>query len=81
MKRFAIAFLLAVLMLSLSAQTPASLAGKQVTLEALQQRLQELQKERETVLANLHAYDGAIQETQHWITELTKAPQGEQEKK
>lgn len=40
--------------------------------EMVQQRLQRLKSEREQMVANVHAYDGAIQEVQHWLDELDK---------
>ena len=39
-----------------------------MTKEALEERLQLLQKELEQVRANLFAYDGAIQECKYWLS-------------
>ena len=38
-----------------------------MTLEALRERLAKLQAEYEQTKANMHAYEGAIQECQYWI--------------
>jgi peptidoglycan hydrolase CwlO-like protein len=53
-----------------------------ITLEALQSRLQLLNKDREQMVANVNALDGAIQECQHWIDQLStpKEPKKAKEK-
>jgi peptidoglycan hydrolase CwlO-like protein len=52
------------------AQTKNGPATPAVTREQLEKRLAELHAGREQALANVHAFDGAIQECQHWIDEL-----------
>lgn len=51
-----------------------------ITKEALTQRLAqlkqgqaELQKQQAKIVADLNAYDGAIQECEHWLSEAEKA--------
>lgn len=51
----------------------------EITKEALEIRLQKLLQEREMLQneliqkqANLHAYDGAIEDCQYWLAQLTK---------
>lgn len=46
---------------------------KGITKEALEQRLKQLQTGRIQAVANLNAFDGAIQECQHWLDELNAA--------
>ena len=44
-----------------------------MTLEALRERLVKLQAEYEQTKANMHAYEGAIQECQYWLNQLQEA--------
>lgn len=53
---------------------PAAPAG--VTKEKLQARLTELQKGRDQAMANVNAYDGAIQECQYWISQVEESEKG-----
>ena len=47
-----------------------------ITAQALELRLAELERGRTQALANLHAYDGAIQECQYWLAVVKpKEPQ------
>lgn len=41
-----------------------------ITLEMMQERLANLQEERDQLQKNLYAYDGAIQDCQYWIGQL-----------
>ena len=43
-----------------------------MTKDLLQQRLEKLEADRNQLLANLNAYDGAIQEAKYWLTQLEK---------
>ena len=38
--------------------------------ELVQQRLQQLKTEREQMVANIHAYDGGIQDCEYWLSVL-----------
>ena len=44
-----------------------------ITREALLDRLEALERDREQVIANINAYDGAIQECKYWIEQLENA--------
>jgi hypothetical protein len=65
--------------LALCAQTmspPATAAvnpAAVVTREQLEQRLTELKAGKEQAIANVNAFEGAIQETLRWLDELDKA--------
>ena len=51
--------------------------------ERIQQRLAELKSERDRLIANVHAYEGAIQELSRWLEEVkngTGGIQGSSEK-
>jgi len=41
-----------------------------ITREAIQNRLDRLVEEYEQAKANMHAYEGAIQECRYWLNEL-----------
>ena len=41
-----------------------------ITREAIETRLAELRRDAEQMRANLHAYDGAIQDCEHWLAVL-----------
>lgn len=41
--------------------------------EKLEERIQTLEKEREAVRQSLLMYEGALQDCQHWLSELKKA--------
>lgn len=46
-----------------------------ITREDLLTRLEQLRKEQADTLANAHAYSGAIQEAEHWLSQIdTKNP-------
>lgn len=59
-----------------SAQTTANPAPPSATIPAVvtqidvEARLTELERGRAQALANLHAYDGAIQECQYWLATI-----------
>ena len=44
-----------------------------MTVETVLERLDKLKKERESLQANLYAYEGAIQECQYWLEEAEKS--------
>lgn len=58
-------------------EKPATVIG--ISKEALQERLGKLNQGRDNALATLQAYDGAIQECQHWIDYLEKQKKEAQE--
>jgi hypothetical protein len=43
-----------------------------ITKQAIQERIDKLQKSREQAIANVNAYDGAIQEAQYWLSLFTE---------
>ena len=47
--------------------------------EALLDRLEVLQRDRAQVIANINAYDGAIQECKYWLEQLELAEKKEEE--
>lgn len=49
-----------------------------ITKEALEQRLAALQRDRTQAVANVNAYDGAIQECRFWLELLKDAEQEEE---
>jgi hypothetical protein len=57
--------------LSICQEKPKEPEKPAMTLETLQTRMGTLQKGREQAIANVNAYDGAIQECQYWIDYLT----------
>ncbi len=71
MKLFVVFFILGGLLLAQApSPTPAPPA---ITREQLQARLEDLQHGKEQAIANVNAFVGAIQETQHWLDELKAA--------
>lgn len=38
--------------------------------ELVLRRLQQLKKEREQMVANIHAYDGGIQDCEYWLSQF-----------
>lgn len=48
-----------------------------VTIAAIEARLAQLRREAEQVKANLHAYDGAIQECEYWLAVALNETAGE----
>ena len=48
---------------------------KGISRGALKARIQKLQAERAQLIANLNAYDGAIQEAEYWLKQLEENPQ------
>ena len=46
--------------------------GKHMTKEKLQERMKQLEMERRQLEATILSYNGAIQDCQHWIAELDK---------
>ena len=66
-------FLLMACVLLLQAASPDSSENNSpaaITKEALEERLVELQQQREQAIANVNAISGALQECQHWIAWL-----------
>jgi hypothetical protein len=59
------------LAITFSQDSPKEPENPAMTLETLQTRMGTLQKGREQAIANVNAYDGAIQECQYWIDQLT----------
>jgi len=60
--------------LSMSAQDNSLKEAKPaITKQAFQDRLAGLEKGRAQALADLSAYDGAIQECQYWLEQVEKA--------
>lgn len=51
----------------LSAQDSKESSPPAITVKLLENRLAELQRSREQLVANIHAHDGAIEECQYWI--------------
>lgn len=51
-----------------------------MTPEKLQERIAAHMKQRDNLIANLHAIEGAVQEAEYWLKEL-EAPKGTPEKK
>jgi len=43
-----------------------------LTKEMIEQRLAKLKAEREQLIANLNAYNGAIQDCEYWLSVLDK---------
>jgi len=65
-----------------AAPSPAPPKPPVISLEALEKRLVILERGRAQALANLNAYDGAIQEVQFWINWLKEqAKEAEAKKK
>jgi hypothetical protein len=60
------------------AATPATTV---ITKAALEERLAGLQKSREQTLANLNAYNGAIEECQYWLDQLRAEEKAKEEAK
>jgi hypothetical protein len=54
-------------------------ASALITQSVIEERLAELEKGRTQAAANLHAFDGAIQECQYWLN-LVKAKAAEAKK-
>jgi len=80
MRQVALAFcVLAVFGLGL-AQDKKPDAPSPITKPAIQQRLQYLQAGREQALANLNAFNGAIQECQYWLGQIDAAEKAAAEK-
>ena len=52
-----------------------------ITREALLDRLEVLERDRAQVIANINAYDGAIQECKYWLEQLEIAEKEEKEEK
>lgn len=44
-----------------------------MTKEQLTQRLQALTQERDKIIANVHAFNGAIEDCKYWLAEFEKA--------
>lgn len=72
--------ILALLLVLGGCLTVSAQAGKPalITREALLDRLEVLERDRAQVIANINAYDGAIQECKYWLEQLELA---EKEKK
>jgi hypothetical protein len=101
MKKFGLVVLVLMAWLPLSAQSvkpeKAPVVEKveksPITQEALEARLADLERGRVQAIANLNAYDGAIQECNYWLGQLkaaeearkasppSKAPAKKEEKK
>ena len=52
-----------------------------ITQQALELRLETLQRDRAQAIANINAYDGAIQECEYWLGVLKIAEKKEETKK
>ena len=63
--------LVAVSLLAVGQQAPTPPAPVQaITVAMLEQRLSDLKAGKEQAVANVNAFEGAIQETQHWLDAL-----------
>lgn len=51
-----------------------------VSKASLETRLVELQKQRDQLIANLNAYNGAIMETQQWLDKIKAAEEADKAK-
>lgn len=53
-------------------QLPSSLHERRRWQSQLEERIKLLETEREQVRATFLAYEGALQESKYWVSELTK---------
>jgi peptidoglycan hydrolase CwlO-like protein len=72
LKILALAVTAMVTQVLLLGQTAPPSAPAVLTKEAVQQRLTELKKQKEQVLADVNALSGAIQDCEYWLEELNK---------
>ena len=70
--------LVAVSLLAVGQQAPTPPAPVQaITVAMLEQRLSDLKAGKEQAVANVNAFEGAIQETQHWLDALKAGVEAE----
>jgi len=51
----------------------------EITRELLEERLARYQADRSDLQAQLNAYEGAVQDCQHWLSVLDQEPEEESE--
>mgnify|MGYP001574645351 FL=1 len=44
-----------------------------ITREAIEKRIGEMRVQHSTLVANIHALEGAIQDSEFWLTQLSEA--------